>query len=157
MGKLRTYSVRFAAVSVAAVQDLIGIYCGASMGIELHGVTIGQITNTTVQNLAVSIKRLPATVTAGTGGGAGTVRKIDNGDAAATATARINDTTQATTSSTAEILLSDVYNTVNGYQFFFPPEDRPSFGLSQACILSLDTAPSAGMTMSGTLIFAERL
>ncbi len=157
MGKLRTYSVRFAAVSVAAVQDLLAVYCGASMGIELHGITIGQITGTTVQNLAVSVKRLPATVTAGTGGSAVTPRRAEVNDATATATARANDTAQATTSGTAETLLSDVFNIVNGYQFFWPPEDRPSFTLSQAAVLSLDTAPSSSVTMSGTLIFAERL
>jgi hypothetical protein len=54
-------------------------------------------------------------------------------------------------------LHSDVFNVVTGYQFFFPPDDRPSFGLSEACVLSLDTAPSGALAMSGALYFAERI
>lgn len=156
MATKRTYSVSFAGVSVSAVQDLIAVYCGASMGIELHGIVIGQITGVSVQNLRISVKRLPATVTAGSGGAAPTPQKMGRGDAAATATAHVNDTTQATTSGTAAVLHADVFNTINGYQFFWPPNDQPTFGLSEAAILSLDTAPT-GMTMSGTLIFAELL
>lgn len=155
MAGKRSYSVAFANITVAAVQDLIAVYCGASMAVELHGVNIGQITGTTVQNLRISVKRLPATVTSGSAGAAGTVQKMGRNDAAATATARINDTTQATTNGTAAVLHADVFNTINGYQFFWAPADAPTFGLSEACVLSLDTAPSSSMVMSGTLYFAE--
>ncbi len=157
MARLRTYSIQFNNASVSAVQDLLSIYCGASMACELHGIVLGQITGVTVQNLRISVKRLPATVTAGSVGNSVTPQKLDRGDAAATATARANDTTQASTSGTAAVIHSDVFNTVNGYQFFWPPEDRPSAGLSEALILSLDTAPSSAMTMSGTVYFAERV
>lgn len=155
MARGRSYSVQFNNVGVAAVQDLIALYSGASMAVALLGVVIGQITGTTVQNLRLSIKRLPATVTAGSGGNSATPRKGLRGDAAATATARINDTTQATTSGTAEILHSDVFNTVNGYQMFWPPSTPLTFGLSEAAVLSLDQAPAASLTMSGTLYFEE--
>jgi hypothetical protein len=125
------------------------------MAIELHGIVIGQITGTTVQNLRMSVKRLPTTVTSGSAGAAATPQKIQRGDAAATITARTNDTTQASTSGTPAILHSDVFNTVNGYQFFWPPEDRPVIGLNEAAVVTLDTTPGAAMTMSGTLIVAE--
>lgn len=156
MGKLRVYSVQFSGVTASAIQDLIAVYCGASMAVELHGIVIGQITGTSVANLRISVKRLPATVTAGSGGSAATPQKIERGDAAATATARTNDDTQATTSGTAAVLHSDVFNIVNGYQFFWPPDDRPSAGLNEALVLSLDTAPSS-LVMSGALYFAERV
>lgn len=155
MARSRSYSVQFNNVSITAVQDLIALYCGASMALELHGMVIGQVSGTTVANLRISVKRLPATVTSGAAGNAATPRKAMRGDAAATATARINDTTQATTSGTAETLLSDIYNTVNGYQFFWPPDDRPTFGPNEAAVFSLDQAPASGMTMSGTLFFGE--
>jgi hypothetical protein len=153
--RCRSYSVQFSNISVSAVQDLIALICGASMSIELHGVVIGQITGTSVQNLRISVKRMPATVTNGSGGSAPTPQKLLRGDAAATVTARANDTVQATTSGTAIVLHSDVFNTVNGYQFFWPPQDIPTFGLSEACVLSLDTAPTSTMNMSGTLYFGE--
>ncbi len=157
MGK-RSYSIEFHNISVNVVQDLLAIYCGASMGVELHGMVIGQITGVSVQNLQISVKRLPATVTSGSGGASVTPAPLSNGDASATATARRNDTTQATTSGTAKTLHSDTFNTVNGYQFFFPPNDIPDAGLSQALVLSLDSAPASGpFFMSGTLYFAEKL
>lgn len=157
MARGRIYAIPFRNVAVAAVQDLIAAYCGASMGVALHGFTIGQITGTTVQNLNISVKRLPATVTSGSGGTSVTPQKMGRGDAAATITARANDTTQATTSGTAGVLHGDVFNTVNGYQFFWPPNDQPVIGLSEAAVISLDTPPAAPMTMSGTLIVEELL
>lgn len=155
MARTRPFSIQFSGVSVSAVQDLIALYCGASMAVELHGVDIGQITGTVVQNLRISVKRLPATVSSGTGGNSATPQKLMRGDAAATVTARINDTAQATTTGTAVVLHSDVFNTVNGFQFFWPPADMPTFGLSEAAVISLDTAPSSALVMSGTLYFAE--
>lgn len=157
MAQSRPYSVSFQNVSVAAVQDLLAVYNGASMATELHGIVIGQITGTTVANLNISVKRLPATITAGSAGAVANVRAMGRGDAAATATARRNDTTQASTTGTALVLHADVFNTVNGYQFFWPPLDMPIAGLSEALILSLDSAPAAAMTMSGSLYFAERI
>jgi hypothetical protein len=153
----RPYSVEFHNVSVSVVQDLISVYCGASMGIELQSISIGQITGLTVQNLRISIKRLASAVTAGTGGAAVTPKKMMRGDVAATVTARANDsTTQASSSGATDILLSDVFNTVNGYQWGWG-DNRPTFGLSEACILSLDQAPTSPLFMSGTLCFGELL
>jgi len=155
MGK-RVYTVEFHNVAIVAVEDLIAIYCGASMAVELHGIVIGQITNTSQQNLNISIKRLAATVTSGSGGSAATPQKTSKNDAAATATARINDTTQAT-SSGVTTLHSDVFSTINGYQFFWTQATMPDAALSEALVLSLNTAPVASMNVSGTLYFAEKI
>ncbi len=151
----RVYSIEFAGVAVSAVQDLLAIYTGASKAARLHSMVLGQITGTTVANLRVSLKRLPPTVTSGSGGTAPTPQLLNPGDAAATVTARANDTTQATTTGTVAVLVADVFNTINGWLFMPPPEDRPVVGLSSALVLSLDTAPGAAMTMSGTMTFEE--
>lgn len=157
MARGRSYTVSFANVSVSAVQDLIGVYSGATMACELHGFEIGQITASTVASLRVSVKRVPATVTSGSAGTSVTPRKMLSGDAAATVTGRINDTTQATSSGTIEVLHSDVLNVLNGLSFFWPPNDIPVIGLSQAAVISLDTAPGSAIVMSGTLYFSEIL
>jgi hypothetical protein len=151
----RVYSVNFDGVSVSAVQDLIGVYAGASMAFEVHSITLGQITATAVGNLRIALKRLPATVTSGSGGSAVTPQKTNYGDAAATVTARSNDTTVATSSGAVSVVKPDVYNVINGYQWIFPHEDRPIFQPSQACILSLETAPGSAETMSAELVIAE--
>ena len=150
----RTYTVRFNNVSVSAVQDAIACYSGASMAIKLRGCGLSP-SNTTVENLQVNVKVLPATVTAGSVGSAATPVKSMGTDAAATFTARINDTTQATTSGTARFERSDGYNEVNGLEWWWPKGNEPYAGLSEAIILEIATAPAGARTMSGWAIVEE--
>lgn len=155
MSSGRTYNIIFRGVAVTAVQDLCAAYCGATMAIEIVSVTLGQITQTAVENLQISIVHLPATVTAGSVGNSFTPTKDNPTDAAATFTARINDTTQATTSGSADYRHADVFNEVNGYQWIWPERSRPTAKLSEALIFSLDTAPAASRTMSGSMKVRE--
>jgi len=152
---MRVYTMTFAGVSVAATQDLMALYAGSGAAFEIHEFVIGQLTVTTVANLRLSLKRLPATVTAGSSGNAGVMNKSRSGDAAATVTGRINDTTQATTGGTAVVIRADVYNPINGYQFLPAPEDRPACNPSEAMVVSLDTSPAGGETSQGSITFAE--
>lgn len=151
----RIYTVQFSGVSVSAVQDLLAVYSGASMAFAVHSIQVGQITQTAVEAVRISLVRLPATVTTGSGGSAATPRPTSATDSAATVTARRNDTVQATTNGTAVTLLADAFNLVNGYQWIFPPDDRPVAKLSEAIVLSLDSAPAAARTMSGTMVIEE--
>jgi hypothetical protein len=151
----RTYTIPFRGVSVSAVQDLCAAYAGASMALEVVSVTLGQVTQTSSELLRVAIKRLPATVTAGSVGTAPTPVPDTGTDAAATFTARVNDTTQATTSGTAVYVHVDVFNLVNGYQWIFPERARPSCKLSEALIFVLEDAPAAARTMSGSMKVRE--
>jgi hypothetical protein len=132
------------------------LIAGASKIVAIQSVSLGQITNTAVQNLRVRGRNLPVTVTNGSGGAAGTIGRTNIADAAATATARTNDTTQATTNGTAVDIFDDVWNTVNGFLWVPPILSRPPvIGLSGAFVLSLDTAPVSGMVSNGTLVFEE--
>ena len=151
MASERTYNITFRGVSVSAVQDLCAAYAGANMAIEIVSIALGQITQTNVENLQISIKHIAATVTAGSGGNSFTPVADNPTDAAATFTARINDTTQA--SGTTTYPHADVYSELNGYQWIFPR--RPSCKPSEALILSLDSAPSAARTMTGTMKVRE--
>ena len=152
----RTYNVAFKNVSVSAVQDLIAVTATANMAFEVVSFTIGQTDNpTTPALLAISLKHLPATVTAGSGGNSATPDKDLPTDAAATVTGRINDTTQATTGGTADYPHVDVWNTVNGYGWIFPKDGRPSCKPSEAMVLSLDTAPGGAIHVSGSMKIRE--
>jgi hypothetical protein len=155
MSSPRTYNIVFRNVTVSAAQDLCAAYCGASMAIELISLTIGQITQTAVEILQISIRHLPATVSAGSGGNSFTPNPDKPTDAAATFTARINDTSQATTGGTALYPHADVFNLVNGYQWVWPERARPTAKLSEALIFSLDSAPLAGRVMSGSMKVGE--
>lgn len=150
----RIYSISFADVAITAAQDLISVQTTAGMAIAIHSFQFGQRTQTTVENVKLTFKRFSGAYSIGSSGSSATPAKTNFGDSAATCTGRINDTTQ-TTSGTAVTLLADVINEVNGYQQLWPPEDRPIIAISQAFIVSLDTAPGGSRTCSGTLIFEE--
>ncbi len=151
----RTYTVTFRGVSVSAVQDLIAAYSGANMAVELVGFGLSP-GNTSVENIAINVKHLAATVTAGSGGNAATPAPDLPTDAAATFTARINDTTQATTSGAVTYALADGWNEVNGMQVWFPERGRPEAKPSEALIIELAGSPAAGRTVSGWAKFKER-
>jgi len=151
----RVYTMGFQNVTLGAVQDALAVYAGASKVFAVLSVNLGQITGTSVANLRVRLRYLPATVTAGSGGTAGVLKPFVAGDAAATITGRINDTTQASSSGTAVDLWDDVWNTVNGFLWVPPVPSRPPvIGLSGAFIVSLDTAPSS-LISSGSVTLEE--
>lgn len=151
----RIYTIAFQNVTVAPVQDLLAAYAGTTMKFAVHQINLGQITGTTVANARVRIRYMPATVTSGAGGTAPTPQKTNPGDAAATLTARVNDTTQATTAGTAVDLYDDVWNTVNNFVWYPPiPGRSPVCPLSGAIIVSLDTALSS-LVCSGSMTVEE--
>lgn len=155
MSSGRTYTVNVRGVSVSAIQDFVSIYAGSGgASIEIVGHNIGPC-NTTVEILQVSGKILPATVTTGSGGTSATPVADNRGDAAATATARINDTTQASSSGTVVYAYTDDLNEVNGLPFFYPENSRPKIQASQAFVLAIETTPGGARTMSGWVKFRE--
>jgi hypothetical protein len=104
----------------------------------------------------VRIKRIVATATSGSGGTAPTPRVV-----AATAqtvgfSAEVNNTTQATSSGTIEILDVDVF-IVRAGLLWIPPE-RMGFEFVNGTlgVVDLPVAPADSLTMSGTLYVVER-
>lgn len=151
----RLYTSSFQNVTLSAVQDLFFLLPGSTKVIGIQGIQLGQITGTSVANLRVRGRYLPATVTAGSGGSAATISKNNPSDAAATTTGRINDTTQATSSTTIVDLWDEVWNTINGYNWIPMIANRPPIiAPGGAFVLSLDTAPSSFVT-NGSVTFEE--
>ena len=97
--------------------------------IRLRGFLLSQISevgDAAEEGLRITVRRLPATMTVGSGGSAITAtRPLDNYTITATwvMTARANDTTVATTSGTGEILQEMGWNErASPYDFFYPDE-----------------------------------
>lgn len=151
----RVYSLSFSDVAVSAAQDLLIAQASSSVPIAVHSVTLTQKTLTAWEAKNVRIRRVPATVTLGSGGSTPTPRPLLKNDAAAGGTYHANDTTPATSSGTIVDLHSEEWNFLNGFYYLPPPEDRPVIGVSEAVTVKLDTAPSAAMTCSGTIVFEE--
>jgi|SRR6185437_266452 len=151
----RFYSIQFANVSISAAQDLFSVLSTASMAFRLCEFQLSADAPTVTAGLRISIKRLPVTVTVGSGGAACTVNSLASTNAAATITARSNDTTRATTSGTAATLFSASINVLNGWQFLPPPEYRPSFAPSQGLVIGMEVAPSSTTVFDGYAVLEE--
>jgi hypothetical protein len=153
MGRL--YTVSFTDVAITAAQDLFGILATANMAFKVHGVELGQKSLTTWEAKSLKWVRNPATATVGSGGSAATPRPIVPGDVAATVTARVNDTTNQTTSGTQALIWSRDWEFLNGVFWLPAPEQRPVIAPGQGFALQLVTAPSASMTASGSVMIEE--
>ena len=152
----RVYSISFTNISVSAVQDLISVQSTSGMAFKLLEAVFGQITVTTIENLRLTIKRFSGAYTIGSVGAAATPQKQNFGDAAATVTARVNDTTQTVVGGGAVVTeRADVLNMINGYQYLAIPDKEIIIAPSQALVFSLDTAPGAARVMNGSLLVEE--
>lgn len=151
----RVYSTFFENVTIAAVQDVFMLKAGSANGVELHQIDLSAGGVVGPAEIRLRLKRLPATVTNGSGGTAPTISPTDSGDTkTATATARANDTTQATTSGTAAVLQAHQWNVLMPWQYLPAPEDREIIQAGEALVLDIPGAP-ASTIVSGTIKWRE--
>lgn len=151
----RMYSAVFEGISVSAVQDLFELLPATNKPCVIHEIHISQDSGETSEQLPVRVRRLPATVTSGSGGASVTPTPLNSADAAAGAVVERNNTTQATTNGTAVTLRRRGDNVLAGWSWVFTPEARPVIKQGEALIVELPTAPGSALTMSGELIFEE--
>lgn len=150
----RKYRVSFEEITVTAVQDLFEINGAAGKMLAIRRVAIGASNQApTAQMLSLRARFLPATVTSGSGGAAGTIGKTDPGDATASFTAEVNNTTKATTGGTAVVLGEYGVHVNAGYDEEFARP--PIVGPSQAFVFELLAAPTGTLKLSGTIEVEE--
>lgn len=144
----RIYTVSFENVTVAAVQDLVALKGSSGKVCRVLRAWLG-MTNTTIQTaqgLRLNCKYSSATITLGSGGSAPTPRPNDPGDAAASFSCRVNDTTQATTSGAFTNWVPQGIHNYAGFDWSFP---RPLyFGLNEGFVFELLS------TVTGTCAFS---
>jgi hypothetical protein len=154
----RIYTVEFENVSVTAAQDFFEISPATNKPCRIIGLTLEQgsdVGDAQEEMLRVSVVRVPATATSGSGGTAPTPRALDATNQAAGFTAEVNNTTVATTSGTLERLITRQFNIRTGLEMFLPPEMRPQFVNGTLGVVRLHAAPADALSMSGTLFVEE--
>lgn len=143
-------------VGVTAAQDILAAYAASTKKLRLLAVEMNANGQTSIGNYPMRLRYLPATVTSGSGGAAATPHNVNPDGAAASFTARRNDTTQATTGGSAVDWVATQFNPINGY-YWQPPvplADEPKADLSGAVILSLD-AVTGTLNISATMWLRE--
>jgi hypothetical protein len=161
IGLGRAYAVEFHAVSIAAQQDFFYIKPAADKICVLEALYLSNVGiaadagDAQEELLDIRLAYVPATVTVGSGGGAMTPNPLAINDTAASFTARINDTTKATSSGTIVWRHSDGWNVRVPYVWMPPPEHRLILANATAMTVQLNSTPTDAVLCSGTLIVRE--
>lgn len=153
----RTYTCVTENVSLTAAQDLAQIKNASGsnkmLRIKRCEFNVTDSSPAASQMLRFRARLLPATVTDGSGGTTPTPQPLDHGDVAATFSALMNNTTQATTSGTASVLWADGAFLLSGVDevFIQPPTVAPA----QSFVFELLNAPTGTVHGSTTITVEE--
>lgn len=151
----RIYAVTYNGTITAAGgnTDLLSIQPASNKPVRLRGFRLSQISevgDAAEEGLRVTVKRLPATFTVGSGGSAITAAATlaDAADTAWSFTARCNDTTVATTSGTAQVLEEIGWNERNSPCDFWYPDSQfcPKVKNGEGLVVCLETTLADDMT-----------
>lgn len=151
----RRYRIPMPPVSVASAQDLWQVKGAAGKMLRLLRIVANETDTTpaTGQMLSLRGRFMPATVTDGAGGTSATIAKTDPGDAAASCTALLNNTSKATTSGTAVIDMQASFHNLAGFDHFYLTP--PTIGPSESYVVELLSTVSGTVTLSGYLEVEE--
>jgi len=156
----RTYSVVFngTLANAAGDTDLVEILPADDKPVKLRGFKFGQTSelgDSAEEQLRISIYRLPATVTSGSGGSAATPSPEDSADTAAGFAAEVNNSTVATTNGSAIILEEFSINIRAPYETWWP--DRPGWKAKQgeALVIRCQSTAADDISAQWTAIFEE--
>jgi hypothetical protein len=161
LGHGRLYVVEFHAISITLQQDLFYMKPAADKICIVEQIKLGVVGGNVdagdaqEELLDVEMIRVPATVTASSGGNSMTPNPYMANDSAAGFTARVNDTTKATTSGTLLNLDSDAWNSRIPYLYQPTPEDRFIVANAQAFVVRLNTTPADALSVNGSMLVRE--
>lgn len=161
IGLGRLYTVEFHAVAATVQQDFFYIKPAADKICVIEAIYIGaagvaaDAGDAQEELWDVELVYVPATVTAGSGGGAMTPNPKSVNDTAAGFTARINDTTKATSSGTIVNRHSDTMNSRIPYVYLPPPEHRDLVANAAAICFRLNSTPADSILLNGTMLVRE--
>lgn len=153
----RMYTVSIKGVVVSAAQDLLELTGAAGKLLRIHEIKISQSSDAgdaQSEQLQIVMQRLTGGYTSGSGGSAPTPRPLDPGSPAASFTAEINNTTQASGGTAVDIVV-DSFNVLGpGWHYLPVPECRPVLGASSAIVVSMP-APADAITVNGYIKVEE--
>jgi hypothetical protein len=156
----RRYNLIFPPVTVSAAQDLIQFNGVAGFMYRIIRQWLG-CTDTTIatgQMLSLRSRRLPATVTNGSGGtGSVTPSLIDQGDAICSSSGNFyNNTAKATTSGTAVLTFSGSTHLYAFHMFDYEQYDAsPPIPPGTSWVFELLGAPSGTVNLTGGICIEE--
>ena len=151
----RIYTAQFNGVAVTAQQDLFEIVAPSTGIIQIHELSLGQITEIgdAMEEQLLLLWKSGSTTT-GSGGSAPSKVARSFGDAASGATVAANNTTKATAGT---IVTHRVWawNIRVPFQMIWTPETMAVLAPSRRGTIELGTTPADSVTMNGYLVWEE--
>lgn len=147
----RPYTVTFKFVTISAAQDLVAIKgsTGKTVRLRRAWIYMNDTTLQTAQGLRLNVKYSSATLTLGSGGSVPTPHPNDPGDAAASFTCHVNDTTPSTTSGAFTDLTPAGGHNYAGFDYTWPKGEGPVCGLNEGLVFELNSTVSGTCNFSG--------
>ena len=148
------YAATFGAVAVTAAQDVFEIVAPSDKCVIVHEVVIEQSSDAgDAQAELLRVQAIRGFTTSGSGGSAVTPAPLESGNAAAGSSVEANNTTVATTGTTATIF-DRAFNVQIGFFWQPTPECRIVLSPSHRLVIRIP-APADSLTMHGTMVFEE--
>lgn len=153
MGRIYAVSYNGTITAAGGDTDLISIQPASNKPVRLRGFRLSQISevgDAQEEGIRVTVKRLPATFTVGSGGSAITALPTlaDSADTVWSFTARCNDTTISTSSGTVQILEELGWNERNTPCDFWYPDAAfcPKAKNGEGLVVRLETTLADDLT-----------
>lgn len=140
--------------------DLWEILPADDLPCKIRGFRLGQtseVGDSAEENLRLSVIRMTATVTSGSGGSAGAPEQVDASGAAPSFASETNNTTVATTTGDTEIVEELAWNErATPIEIWYPdPDFAPKAIQGQALLVRLQDTVADDLTFAGTLWVEE--
>ena len=140
--------------------DLWEILPADDLPCKIRGFRLGQtseVGDAAEENLDLSLIRMTATVTSGSGGSAGAPEQVDLSGQAPSFSSETNNTTVATTTGDTETIEHLSWNErATPFEVWYPdPDFAPKAVQGQALLVRLNTTVADDITFSGTLWVEE--
>lgn len=160
MGKMWTIPWTGTVTNAGGNADLWEILPAAEKPVLLRMIRLGQtseVADAAEEGLRVTVKRLRATVTGGSGGSAGAPEDIGLANQAPGFASEINNTTVATTSGDTETLDEIGWiNRQSPLELWYPDERfAPRVQNGEGLVIRLETTVADDITFVGTIIVEE--
>lgn len=160
MGRIYTCSYQGTITTAGGDADLIEILPADDKPIKLRGFCLSQISevgDTAEEGLRISVLRMAATVTSGSGGSSVTPAAMDSANTASGATVEMNNTTVATTSGATTTICEFGWNIRNSpFDFWFPDaEFAPKAKQGEGLFIRLQTTLADDMSGQFTVWIEE--
>ena len=151
----RFYRGSIPGLSGAAAMDLVQVNGVSGKLVYVHAIRVAATNSSPpAQQIPLRCRVLPATVTNGSGGSSITLSRDDPGDAAATVTATGGNTTKATTSGTARVVMDNSAHVSAGFDYMFPRPILVEAG--EAFVFELTAALTGSVTLAAGVEVEER-